>query len=195
MAIWLIFLAEYMKSNLTEQELVAGCRRNDRYVQEQLYRRFFPSMQRMVSRYTSDQDKALLILNNGFLKVFQKIDSYTFSGSLEGWIRKIVFRALADYFRKENRQLRFLDLEGQDAPAASGALDKLFLEDLLAMVDQLPAASKEVFRLYCIEGYTHKEIGEQLQMSEGTSKWHLSKAREKLRRLINKQYKDIHRAG
>lgn len=184
-----------MKNSVTEKELVEGCCQNDRHAQEQLYRRFFPGMQRMVNRYTADQDKALLILNNGFLRVFQKIDTYTFSGSLEGWIRKVIFRALADYFRKENRQLRFLDLEGQDAPTASGALDKLFLEDLLGMVDQLPAASKEVFRLYCIEGYTHKEIGEQLRMSEGTSKWHLAKAREKLRRLINKQYKDIGRAG
>jgi len=182
-------------SNLTEKELVEGCCRNDRSVQEQLYRRFFPSMERMVRRYTSDQDQALLILNNGFLKVFQKIDSYTFSGSLEGWIRKIVFRSLADYFRSENRKMRFLELDGQDKPTSSGALDKLFLEDLLHIVDQLPAVSKEVFRLYCIEGYTHKEIGAQLNMSDGTSKWHLSKAREKLRRLINKQYKDIHRAG
>lgn len=184
-----------MKQYLTEKELVEGCRQNNRYVQEQLYRQFFPIMQRMVGRYTNDPDKALLILNNGFLKVFQKIDTYTFSGSLEGWIRKIVFRALADYFRKENRQLRFLELDGQDAPTTSGALEKLFLEDLLLMVDQLPAVSKEVFRLYCIEGYTHREISTHLSMSEGTSKWHLSKAREKLRRLINKQYKDIHRAG
>jgi RNA polymerase sigma factor (sigma-70 family) len=183
------------KKDHTERELVAGCRRNDRYFQEMLYRRFFPTMQRMVQRYTTDPEVGLTIINNGLLKVFQKIDTYSFSGSLEGWIRRIVFRALADHFRSEKRSLQFLELENRDAPTVTGALDKLFLEDLLGLVDQLPAVSKEVFRLYCIEGYNHREIGEQLNMSEGTSKWHLSKAREKLRTLINRQYKDRSYAG
>lgn len=183
------------KKEYSELELVRGCCRNDRFFQEKLYRRFFPTMERMVRRYTSDPDVALVILNNGFLKVFQKIDTYTFAGSLEGWVRRIVFRSLADYFRSQKKQIPMLELDGRDAPTVEGALDRLFLEDLLELVDQLPPISKEVFRLYCIEGYNHREISATLAMGEGTSKWHLSKAREKLRALINKQYKDIHRAG
>ena len=183
------------RKKYTEAEMVAGCRRNDRKYQEMLYRHFFPTMHRMVQRYTTDADIVLTIINNGFLKVFRKIDTYTQSGSLEGWIRKIIFRSLSDHFRTGKNQLKFLEIEARDVPTVSGALDKLFLEDLLKLVDQLPAISKEVFRLYCIEGFNHKEIGSQLNMSEGTSKWHLSKAREKLRTLVNKQYKDRQYAG
>lgn len=183
------------KKKHTEAEMVAGCCRNDRKYQEMLYRHFFPAMRRMVLRYTTDPDVGLTILNNGFLKVFQKIDTYSFSGSLEGWIRKIVFRALADHFRSVKNQFQFLEIDSHDAPTQTGALDQLYLEDLLELVDQLPAVSKEVFRLYCIEGYNHIEIGRQLNMSDGTSKWHLSKARDKLRALINKRYKDRQHAG
>lgn len=181
-------MAQNPQQQHTEKEIVAGCAANSRYYQEILYRKYFPVMLKMCMRYTEDRDVALEIINNGFLKVFQKIDTFTFSGSLEGWIRRVVFHCLSDYFRQNNsRKFDFLELDGRDAPTRSSALSDLYLEDILNLVDRLPDVSQRVFRLYAIEGYTHAEIGELLNMSEGTSKWYLSIARKELKEMINRQ--------
>lgn len=129
----------------------------------------------------------MTIVNNGFLRVFKKIELYSFKGSLEGWIRRIVWHSLADYFREKQKYIHFLTLEDWDMPEAGGADRQLFAEDILNLMDSLPPVSAEVFRLYAIEGYTHVEIGKQLGISDGTSKWHLSMARQKLRKLIEAQ--------
>ncbi|MBR9921161.1 MAG: RNA polymerase sigma factor [Bacteroidetes bacterium] len=177
----------------SEEELVAGCVRNDRYFQELLYRRFFDSMFRMCMRYTSDREEGLTILNNGFLRVFRKIDKYSFKGSLEGWIRRLVFHCLSDHFRGKSKEIHFLEIADRDAPDYANALSKLYFEDILDLVDQLPPATREVFVYYAIEGFTHREIAEKLTISEGTSKWHLSSARAKLKELLKKN--KLHYAG
>jgi len=172
----------------TEEELVAGCAANDRRAQEALYRRFFPEMLRMCRRYTRDEDTALEILNNGFLRVFKKIHTFSFKGSLEGWIRRLVYHSMADYYRDNARYLHFLVLEDHDRPVQESSHEGFYEEDILRAVRTLPPVSQEVFRLYAIEGYSHAEIAETLQMSEGTSKWHLSTARQKLRELLAHHY-------
>lgn len=174
--------------NYTEEELVAGCAANDRRAQEVLYRRFFPEMLRMCRRYTRDDDTALEILNNGFLRVFKKIHTFSFKGSLEGWIRRLVYHSMADYYRDNARYLHFLVLEDHDKPVQESSNEVFYEEDILKAVRSLPPVSQEVFRLYAIEGYSHAEIAETLQMSEGTSKWHLSTARQKLRELLAPYY-------
>lgn len=172
----------------TEEDLVAGCAANDRRAQEALYRRFFPEMLRMCRRYTRDEDTALEILNNGFLRVFKKIHTFSFKGSLEGWIRRLVYHSMADYYRDNARYLHFLVLEDHDRPVQENSHEGFYEEDILRAVRTLPPVSQEVFRLYAIEGYSHAEIAETLQMSEGTSKWHLSTARQKLRELLAHHY-------
>lgn len=171
------------KKHYTDEELVAACAANDRRAQEALYRRFFPEMLRMCRRHTRDDDTALEILNTGLLRVFQKIHTFAFRGSLEGWVRRLVWHSLADHFRTNARYLHFLVFEEREETAAQGARDPDIFheEDLLRAVRALPRMSQEVFRLYAIEGYSHAEIAERLQISEGTSKWHLSTARQKLR--------------
>lgn len=169
------------KKKYSENELVEGCVRNDRRAQEAFYRTFFPEMIRMVRRYTRDEDTALEIVNNGFLRVFKKLHTFAFKGSLEGWVRRLVYHSMADYFRKNARYLHFLVLEEQDDIVPEQSHEVFYEEDILKVVRQLPPVSREVFRLYAIEGYTHAEIAENLNMSEGTSKWHLSTARQKLR--------------
>lgn len=178
----------FANKNYTEEELVAGCAANDRRAQEALYRRFFPEMLRMCRRYTRDDDTALEILNNGFLRVFKKIHTFSFKGSLEGWIRRLVYHSMADYYRDNARYLHFLVLEDHDRPVQESSLEVFYEEDILKAVKTLPPVSQEVFRLYAIEGYSHAEIAETLQMSEGTSKWHLSTARQKLRELLAHYY-------
>ena len=171
----------------TEAELVAGCVKNDRVFQEALYRRYFAAMMQMCRRYTSDPEVAMTICNDGMLKVFQKIESFSFKGSLEGWIRRIVYRSLSDYFRKESKYVQFMVFEDYDQATNPEVVPGLYLEDLLKLLANLPAMSEKVFRLYAIKGYNHREIGETLGMSENTSKWHLSNARKKLQELIKDQ--------
>jgi RNA polymerase sigma factor (sigma-70 family) len=168
----------------SEQELVSGCAANDRRAQEALYRRFFPEMLRMVRRYARDEDTALEIVNNGLLRVYKKIHTFAFKGSLEGWVRRLVYHSMADYYREHARYLHFLVLEDHDQGVPERGHEGFYEEDILKAVRALPPISQEVFRLYAIEGYSHAEIAETLQMSEGTSKWHLSTARQKLRDML-----------
>lgn len=181
-------MALFGKKTYTEQELVEGCTANDRRTQEVLYRRFFPEMLRMCLRYTRDEDTAIEIVNNGFLRVFKKIHTFAFKGSLEGWVRRLVYHSMADYYRDNARYLHFLVLEERDQVVQERGHEGFFEEDILRAVRTLPPTSQEVFRLYAIEGYSHAEIAENLHMSEGTSKWHLSTARQKLRDLLNRQW-------
>ncbi len=164
---------------------MAGCIANERAWQEKLYRRYFQTMMDMCMRRTNDREEAMTIVNNGFLRVYKKIHLYSFKGSLEGWIRRLVWHSLADYFRGQSKSIRYLIFEERDETEPTSPDQNLYFEDLLKFVDQLPNATREVFRLYAIEGYSHKEIGTQLGISDGTSKWHLSSARKKLKQLIN----------
>ena len=145
-------------------------------------------MMKMCMKYTRDEDKALQILNDGFLKVFQKISTFRSEGSFEGWIRRLVYHTMADFYKKEKSYIRFIQFEPADerqAPATQS--DALEFEDLVRLLDHLPERSAEVFRLLAIEGYSHEEIGEKMKISEGTSKWHLSNARERLRTILTNE--------
>lgn len=175
---------------MNEKAIIQGCIDNNRVSQEKLYRYYFSKMISMCYRYTSDQETALTIVNDGFLKVFKKIDTYSHQGSFEGWIRRIVFHSISDYFRKENKYLKFMVFEEREKVLDTNAENQLYYEDLIKLVDNLPGKSKDVFTLFAIEGYSHKDIGKQLGISEGTSKWHLSEARKLMKKLI-KQEEDI----
>lgn len=183
------------KKEKSEADLIAGCVRNDRRCQEMLYKKHFPAMMRMCMRYTRDQEVALEIINTGFLRVFQKIDTFAFKGSFEGWIRRLIFHSLADYFKKESRTIKFLDINDKDGPVNDSILNKLYYEDLVALLDNLSGSTREVFWLFAVEGFTHVEIGKKLNISPGTSKWYLSEARKKLKSLVEKQFSIKHHAG
>lgn len=175
----------FKKQKYNERETVEGCVRNERKAQELLYREHFDTMMRMCMRYTNDRDKAMEIVNIGFLKVFQKLHTFKFKGSLEGWIRRLVFHCLSDHYRKNSKYLQFMVFEDRDQSSIEKAHSNLYAEDILKMVDTLPPATQEVFRLYAIEGFTHVEISKNVGISVGTSKWHLSNARKILKKLID----------
>ena len=175
----------FKKRKNNEREIVEGCVRNERKSQELLYREHFDTMMRMCMRYTNDRDKAMEIVNIGFLKVFQKIHTFQFKGSLEGWIRRLVFHCLSDYYRKNSKYLQFMVFEERDQSSLEKAHSNLYAENILKMVNTLPPATQEVFRLYAIEGFTHLEISKNVGISVGTSKWHLSNARKILKKLID----------
>ena len=169
------------------RKLIEGCKANDRKCQEDLYRLFFDKMLSMCRRYTQDEDQQISIINDGFLKVFKKIDQYKYEGSFEGWLRRLVFTSLSDYFRKENKYLKFMIFEKEDTPIAALPEESLYFQDILELVNLLPNKTRQVFHKYAIEGYTHKDIGEELEISIGTSKWHLSEARKKLQHLLSER--------
>jgi len=173
----------------TNEELIDGCLANDRICQEALYRKNFPAMMSMCLRYTKDKEAAMEIVNNGMLRVFQKIDKYSQTGSLEGWIRKICYHAISDYFKKNSKYLKFLVFDSDnnqnlEKPDEKSPEENLFYADIIELVKKLPENTEKVFRLHAIDGYTHKEIAERLNLSEGTSKWHLNSARTKLKEML-----------
>ena len=127
----------------------------------------------------------MLILNEGFLKVFQNIGKFENKGSFEGWIRRICFRCLSDHFRKEKSYVQFLVFEDFDKSEKTNVLNDIYYEELVQLIELLPSTTAKVFRLYAIDGFKHREIAVQLNISEGTSKWHLSEARSKMRNLID----------
>lgn len=175
------------KRTYSTEELIEGCKRNDRKCQEVLYKTYFDKMYYMCVRYTKDEDEAFSILNNGFLKVYQNIDSFAFKGSFEGWIRRIVYNSIVEFMRKRNRYLQFIVLDEplENSGSSSGALEGLYEKDVLSLMKQVPPMSAKVFELYAVEGYNHREIGELLGMSENTSKWHLANARKHLKQQMN----------
>jgi len=140
----------------------------------------------MCKKYVRDEEEAILIINNGFLKVFQNIEHFAFKGSFEGWIRRIVYHSLVEYFRKQNRYLKFIILEEvkQERASNDSALERLYTEDLLNLIKDIPPMSAKIFEMYALDGYNHREIGEALGISENTSKWHLSNARKHLKASI-----------
>lgn len=143
-------------------------------------------MMAVVRRYIDHYEQAEEVLNNGFLRAFQKIDQYTFQGSFEGWLRKIVFHSVSDYVKQNTRYNEKIMLVEKDEYVHKDHADKMYYEQLLLLVQQLPDATRSVFNMYIMEGFSHKEIGKMLGISEGTSKWHLSEGRRILKDKIER---------
>ncbi len=169
------------------EELIQGCIRNERSAQEKLYRLFYPRMMAVIRRYIDHEEQAEEVLNNGYLRAFQKIGQYTFQGSFEGWLRKIVFHAVSDYVKQNIRYKEKVLLIEKDQYVNKDHADRLYYNELLEMVQLLPGATRMVFNMYVMDGFSHKEISKGLGISEGTSKWHLSEARRVLKDKIEKQ--------
>jgi RNA polymerase sigma factor (sigma-70 family) len=179
----------YTATEVDWAPIIEGCKEQSRAAQSKLYQMLSPKMMSMVRRYI-DYDKYMLaeeILNNGFLKVFQKIDTYKFEGSFEGWVRRVVFHCLSDYIRqniKYHDKTVFVEKDQEFNANPSSNFD---YNDLMKLIYQLPETSRTVFNMYAIEGFSHKEISDQLSISEGTSKWHVFEARRILKnKLENK---------
>ena len=183
-----IALAYSVPGQTTElQELIQGCIRNERSAQEKMYKLFYPRMMSLVRRYIDQEMQAEEVLNNGFLRAFQKVEQYTFQGSFEGWLRKIVFHAVSDYVKQNVKYNEKIVLVEKDQYVHKDHADKLYYNELLEMVQTLPGATRAVFNMYVMEGFSHKEIGKNLGISEGTSKWHLSEGRRILKEKIERQ--------
>jgi len=152
-----------------------------------MYRHFFAKLLPMIRRYTSNEDDVISVFNDGMLRVFTQIDSYTGKGNFEGWVRRIVLNSLYNYFRKYNIKVKIFELHDYDISlngSKKNVLDDMYYDDLLRHLNALPNRSSKIFRMYAIEGFSHKEIAKELDISESTSKWHVFKAKEQLAKSV-----------
>ena len=168
-----------------EDELIKGCLRRDPSAQKLLYESFSSKMYALCYRYVKNPMEAKDILVTAFVKIFDKIQQFKSEGSFEGWIRRIVVNEALTFLRRNRSMYLETELEQADREPNYNALsDHLEAEDLLKMIQELPTGYRIVFNLYAIDGYSHKEISEQLGISENTSKSQLSRARTYLQKLL-----------
>ncbi len=175
------------RPNSTDEELVAGCCDGHRLAQRYLYERYAGKMLGIPMRYTRDREEAMEIFNQAFLKILQNLPKYQPTGPLGGWMARIVFNTCIDYVRSRktyNQTIRFPEVVEVDGISRNEAHDQLDAEVIYQLIQDLPPAARNVFSLYVIDGYRHKDIGEMLNIDEGTSRWHLAQARKTLQKKI-----------
>lgn len=173
--------------------LIRGCKINDRKAQEQLYRCFYTAMMNLCLRYTKNETDATEVLNIGFLKIFRNIKQYDpAKAAIYTWLRAIIVNSCIDYIKAKQKEIFTTELlQAEEIHIDAAVISKMESEKILQLVRSLPPATQAVFNLYVIEGYGHKEIGKLLQITEGTSKWHLSEARKKLQQLLKQEQHNL----
>lgn len=170
----------------------------NRHDQEQLFKLFYGKMLAVCMRYTRDRDTAQEVLQEAFIKIFEKLKDFDFKGSFEGWIRRIMVNASIDATRKLKRQpirtdetYMFVSDEEDHFEKELQEIKKMKAEIALEAIQELSPAYRSVFNLYAIENYTHKEIADLLDISEGTSKSNYSKAKQNLRKILKNKFAKI----
>lgn len=180
-------------SELSERELVQGCLDADRRCQELLYARYARRMYAVCLRYARHELEAQDLLQEGFIRVFNKLSGFRLQGSLEGWIRRIMVHTAINTYRKKSFQQERFGMEHlPEEPVEAVALDHLGEQEVLKLVSALPEGYRAVFNLYAIDGYDHAEIAEMLGFGESTSRSQLAKARRMLQQRLNDITTPVH---
>jgi RNA polymerase sigma factor (sigma-70 family) len=171
---------------ISEKQLVKGCLKGKIDYQKELFARYASSMLGVSHRYSRNRDDAYDVLQESFIKIFNHLADFKFQGSLEGWIRKTVVNTALNYYRKSSFQSEKsgLDKYQNSVEVDSEALDNLNEQDIVNAISTLPDGYRMVFNLYAIEGYSHKEIANLLEIDESTSRSQLFKARNSLKTLL-----------
>ncbi|EON76645.1 RNA polymerase ECF-type sigma factor [Lunatimonas lonarensis] len=166
-------------------ELFLGCLNGNPSAQRALYERYAPKMFGVCFRYIKETAAAEDILIIGFTKVFDRIHQFKGTGNFGGWIRRIMVNECLMYMEKPKNLNRDIGLDGiLPSSTQSQPSDELAVEDLMKLIEALPRGYKKIFNLYAIEGFSHQEIAEKLNISESTSKSQLSRARSHLQRMV-----------
>jgi len=174
----------------SEQEIIAGCKKQNRTSQEYLYKQYYSILLKVCARYAKNMSDAEQLLNDGFLKIFNGIEKYSNTGSFGGWMKKIMVNTCLDYLRsnclKEEISIHVNAVQADQADIAvnNDMMETIEFKELLKMIQGLPAMTRTVFNLSVFEGFSHKEIAGQLTISESTSSWHLHQARHLLQKKI-----------
>jgi len=172
---------------MTEEKIIQGCIDEQKAAQQYLYETYSPKMYFVCLRYARHASEAQDMLQDGFIKVFDNIGAFKFNGSFEGWIRRIIVNTALNYCRKSSFKHEKLGIEDyQDKIVQSKAVSNLGEKELLALIQKLPDGYRVVFNLYVIEGFSHREIGEMLDITESTSRSQLAKSRKWMQNELEK---------
>jgi RNA polymerase sigma factor (sigma-70 family) len=190
-----------LKKGLSDEEqLIAGCKEGKPRAQKEIFERYSTVMLSVCVRYVTNRETARDILQDGFIKLYTKIDTYSGSGSFEGWIRRIFVTTSLEYLRQNDalKQSASIEEYGNSLPDNEATvLDKISADDLMECIAKLPDGYRTVFNLYAIEGYSHIEIADMLGINESTSRSQFMRARKILQTNVQsfigqhhaKQYK------
>lgn len=178
------------------QALIDGCLKGDRRSQEAIHKMFYGKLKAVCMRYTRDNDQAMDIVQDGFIKAFNSLERYTGVGSFEGWMRRIIVNLCIDRFRKLKRDYVLLednstlenreDEQDEDIDDEDSEIYNITQEQIIEAMQQLSPAYRTVFNLYVFENFSHQDIAEALEISIGTSKSNYAKARKNMKKLLSK---------
>lgn len=174
---------------MTDQELVQRCLKGDREAQKQLFKTYAGPMMSVCLRYCDSREEAEDVLQDGFIRVFEKMAQWNNTGPLGGWIRTIMINTSLNYLRVANKWRDNTDIEAAEELRSddASALQQMSANDLMNLIKTMPAGYRTVFNLFAVEGYGHKEIGEMLGISENTSKTQFLKAKLWLQKALEKE--------
>lgn len=176
-------------SEYSEQELIKRCRKDDGKAQEMLYKRFYAYAMAISLRYCINRDDALEAVNDAFIKLFKTIKTFEDNRLIKPWFRQIVVNSAIDNRRKNLKHAHVLDIEDTEEPFDNAQIiSKINAEEILGLLKDLPEMHRVVFNLYEIDGYTHEEIADILEMPSSSSRVYLSRAKEKLRKLVKAHF-------
>ena len=174
----------------SDSDLLKGCLRRRRGAQEALYRKYYGYAMSIALRYAPEEESAREVLNDSFLKIFGKLEAFDRKRPFKPWLSRIVVNTAVSRFRKEQKHSHQANInEAREVSLDENALDAMAAEEIIGLLQQLPNPHRLTFNLYELEGYSHREIAEQLNISEATSRSHLLRAKAKLQKLINDHHK------
>lgn len=183
-----------MQPDHPEKQLIDACRQAKPAAQKALYTRFAGEMLVVCLRYCKSKEEAEDVLQESFIKIFQSIKDFREDSRLYYWIKRIVVNTALNNYRKNKNQMFLMadDVENHDQSDEGYSISNIHWKDLLQMIQKLPIGCQTIFNLYAIEGYNHKEIGEMLGLSEGTSKSQYARARQLMQQMIKKENRWIY---
>ena len=168
---------------MEERELIQRCINNERSYQKALYEKYADKMYNVCLTYAENEDEAADILQDGFIKVFRSLSKFSFSGSFEGWIRRIIVNTALEYYRKNASEMEnLINYNTSIDTIEDEIIEKISAKEIIRLVNGLPSKAATILKLYAIEGLRHKEIAGLLGISVGTSKSQLNRARMLLKK-------------
>ena len=166
-------------------EWIEACKKQDRVAQEKLYKHFYPLLMPVCMSYVSNNDDAVDIYNQAFLKVFNSLKQFAGKGAVGGWIRRIIVNTAIDFIRKQEKfKFQSPIEEAREIGIDTDIISGMTSNEILDLFRFLPPAQRLVLNLYIVEGHSHAEVAEKLEISVGTSKWHLNQGRKLLQEKI-----------
>lgn len=172
-----------------DEQTLLGCIKKSRKYQEKLYKQFYGYGMSIGLRYTNSREEAKEILNDAFVKIFNSIEKFDSKQSFKAWIRRIIINTSIDHYRREAKHQNHLDLDHQTVQDLNTeAIDQLAFEDIVKLLNHLPEFYRITFNLYEVEGYSHDEIAEVLNITPSSSRVYLMRAKKRLRELFQKYY-------